>query len=68
MTPSPSDRRSSVVPWLPVVATAGAILAAGPPGELSDAAWRTAPVFAATIVGFITRPPPVGPMVLIGPA
>ncbi len=51
--------------WLPVVATAGAIWAAGAPEGLSERAWWTAAVFAATIVGFIARPVAMGPMVLV---
>jgi DASS family divalent anion:Na+ symporter len=54
-----------VLRWLAVVATAGGMLAAGAPAGLGDRAWWTAAVFAATIVGFITRPVAMGPMVLV---
>jgi DASS family divalent anion:Na+ symporter len=52
--------------WLPVAATAGGMLAAGAPEGLSGRAWWTAAVFAATIVGFIARPLPMGAMVIVG--
>jgi DASS family divalent anion:Na+ symporter len=58
--------QQAILRWLPVVATAGAMLAIGPPAGLSGRAWWTAAVFAATIVGFIARPLPMGAMVLAG--
>jgi DASS family divalent anion:Na+ symporter len=53
-------------PWLPVILTGAAILASGVPSGVSERGWWTAAVFAATIVGFISRPLPMGPMVLVG--
>jgi len=52
--------------WAPVVAVAGGMLLAGAPEGLSWRGWCTAAVFAATIVSFISRPLPMGPMVLVG--
>ena len=66
MKDSPRDVAASLFPWLPVLAVGGAMYAAGPPADLSQTAWLFAAVFAATIVGFLTRPLPMGPMVLIG--
>lgn len=42
------------------------MLLAGVPAGLTDRAWWTAAIFAATIMGFIVRPLPMGPMVLVG--
>lgn len=53
------------LPWAPVLAVGGAILASGPPEGVTDRGWRTAAVFAATIIGFLSRPLPMGPMVLV---
>lgn len=54
-----------LAPWAPVLAIAGGMLAIGPPDGVTDSGWRTAAVFAATIVGFLSRPLPMGPMVLV---
>ena len=60
----PPDR--SLLRWLPSLATAGGMLMAGAPHGLTDRAWWTAAVFAATIVGFVARPLPMGAVCLIG--
>jgi DASS family divalent anion:Na+ symporter len=61
---SSSDAAASVLRWLPVLVVAGGMLAIGAPEGVSDRGWWTAAVFAATIVGFLTRPLPMGPLVL----
>lgn len=69
--PTPSGEPLAVgimrrlLPWAPVLAVGGAMLAAGAPDGVSDRGWRTAAVFAATIAGFISRPLPMGPLVLV---
>jgi DASS family divalent anion:Na+ symporter len=65
MDQSPSAA-SQAVRWLPVLAVAGGMLAAGPPDGLTREGWLFAAVFAGTIVGFLTRPLPMAPLVLIG--
>ena len=52
--------------WAPVLAVGGGMIAIGPPDGLTPQAWSFAAVFTATIVGFLTRPLPMGPMVIIG--
>ncbi|MBL9161279.1 MAG: DASS family sodium-coupled anion symporter [Planctomycetaceae bacterium] len=52
--------------WAPVLAVGGGMIAAGPPDGLSANGWWFAAVFSATIVGFLSRPLPMGPMVLVG--
>jgi hypothetical protein len=52
--------------WAPVLVVGGGMIAAGPPDGLSANAWLFAAVFTATIVGFLSRPLPMGPMVLVG--
>lgn len=42
------------------------MLAAGPPAGVTQTGWWFASVFSATIIGFLTRPLPMGPMVLVG--
>ena len=56
----------SLARWAPVLAVGGGMMAAGPPDGLTRNAWLFAAVFTATIVGFLSRPLPMGPMVLIG--
>lgn len=51
--------------WVPVVAVAGGMLSAGPPQGVTAVGWLFAAVFAATIVGFLSRPLPMGPLVLV---
>ena len=51
--------------WLPVVGVAGGMIAAAPPEGVTPTGWLFAAVFAATIVGFLTRPLPMGPLVLV---
>ena len=51
--------------WLPVVGVAGGMLLAGPPEGLTERGWLVATVFAATIVGFLSRPLAMGPLVLV---
>jgi DASS family divalent anion:Na+ symporter len=55
-----------ILRWLPVVATAALMLASGAPEGVSDRGWLFAAVFAATIVGFLSRPLAMGPLVLVG--
>ena len=64
MKDSSSDALSVALRWLPVLAVAGGLLTVGAPEGVSDRGWWTAAVFAATIVGFLTRPLPMGPLVL----
>jgi divalent anion:Na+ symporter, DASS family len=52
--------------WAPVAATCAGMRLLGPPAAVATDAWWIACVFAATIVGFLTRPLPMGPMVLVG--
>ncbi|MCC6493778.1 MAG: DASS family sodium-coupled anion symporter [Pirellulales bacterium] len=54
------------VRWLPVVGLWGAMHLAGPPIGVTPQGWWFASVFSATIIGFLTRPLPMGPMVLSG--
>jgi DASS family divalent anion:Na+ symporter len=61
---SPRDVKSAVLRWLPVVFTTAAVLAVGAPEGIGPSGWWTAAVFAGTIVGFLTRPLRMGPMVL----
>jgi DASS family divalent anion:Na+ symporter len=65
-TRTPSVWRSALWRWAPVLAVGAAALAGGPPEGVTQRGWSTAAVFAATIVGFITRPVAMGPMVLVG--
>jgi DASS family divalent anion:Na+ symporter len=58
------DVRSTLVRWIPVIVTTLGILAAGAPEGVSRSGWWTAAVFAGTIVGFLSRPLTMGPMVL----
>jgi divalent anion:Na+ symporter, DASS family len=51
--------------WLPVLLVGGGMAATGPPAGLTERGWLFAAVFAATIVGFLTRPLPMGPLVLV---
>jgi len=55
-----------VLRWLPVLIVGAGIWAAGVPVGVTVSGWMTAAVFAATIVGFLTRPLAMGPMVLVG--
>lgn len=70
-SPEPGDglfsRRAAVwiARWLPVVAVALAVRSSGVPEGVTPEGWWFACVFAATIVGFLTRPLPMGPMVLV---
>jgi DASS family divalent anion:Na+ symporter len=61
---SSRETRSSLVRWIPVLLTTGIILAYGPPEGVTRNGWWTAAVFAGTIVGFLSRPLSMGPMVL----
>jgi DASS family divalent anion:Na+ symporter len=54
-----------ILRWLPVVGVAGCMIAAGPPQGVTATGWLFAAVFAATIIGFLTRPLPMGPLVLV---
>lgn len=65
MGPSEVHAWRRLVAWAPVAAVLAAMLLAGPPAGLSDRGWHAAAVFAATIVGFLSRPLPMGPMVLV---
>jgi DASS family divalent anion:Na+ symporter len=49
-----------------VLTVAFGMLALGPPAGLTERGWIAAAVFAATIVGFLSRPVGMGPMVLLG--
>lgn len=62
----PALVRTAALPWAPVLLVGAGVWAMGPPEGVEPRGWLTASVFAATIVSFVTRPLPMGPMVLIG--
>jgi len=66
LSDSSRDHIGRLLRWLPVVAVGIAIWSAGAPEGVSQRGWQFAAVFAATIVGFLTRPVSMAPMVLVG--
>lgn len=65
MNDTPRDVAAWMFRWLPVIGVAGGMLAVGPPDGVTAKGWQFAAVFAATIVGFLSRPLPMGPLVLV---
>lgn len=65
MQDTPRDPAAGTLRWLPVVAVAGGMLAAGPPAGVTAKGWLFAAVFAATIIGFLSRPLAMGSLVLV---
>ncbi len=65
MNDSPHAATGWFLRWLPVVAVGLGVTLVGPPAGLTARAWLFAAVFAATIVGFLSRPLAMGPLVLV---
>ncbi|BBO32042.1 DASS family sodium-coupled anion symporter [Lacipirellula parvula] len=65
MSDSSRHLGDSLARWSPVLVVGGGMIAAGPPDGLTANAWWFASVFIATIVGFLTRPLAMGPLVLV---
>jgi len=57
------------VPWIrliPMVAAGGAIWFLSPPEGIRQEAWHLLAIFAATVLGFIARPLPMGAVAILG--
>ncbi|HEX8143726.1 MAG TPA: DASS family sodium-coupled anion symporter [Pyrinomonadaceae bacterium] len=64
--PRSAVRRSVLVKWAVILASALAIAFAPVPAGITAESWRLLAIFVATIIGSILRPVPGGAMVLIG--
>lgn len=63
---APATRRSAAAAWAPVLLVGAAVWIVPRPAAVDPKAWHLLAIFAATIVGLISRPLPAGAVALIG--
>lgn len=66
LSAAPAARRSAAAAWAPVLLVGASVWIVPRPAGVDPRAWQLLAIFAATIVGLVSRPLPAGAVALIG--